>query len=165
MPAVSLRDGWYLVEPRVERLLGKVGTDPDSVEFGYAAVRDGLVAAARPSAVEDALDELEADLEKRLGTVRDAGTDELPGLAASVSATEKAVRSAVDGLRKSIDSEAARRQEILLNQLDRLRSNLVPGGEPQERAVGSIGFLARYGPGLVDRLMGPGRVAGTRGAD
>ena len=165
MPAVSLRDGWYLLEPRVERLLGKVGTDPDAVEFSYAALRESLVGAARPSTVDDALDELHSEVERRLGAVREAGSDELPGLAASVRATEKAVRTAIEGLRRAIDADAARRQETLLNQLERLRSNLVPGGDPQERAVGCIGFLARYGSDLVDQLVGRSRVAGTRGAD
>jgi bacillithiol biosynthesis cysteine-adding enzyme BshC len=165
MPAVALRDGWYLLEPRVDRLLRKLETDPVSVESDFRELREALIARARPEAVDRALDELAAVLDIHLDAVETAGAAELPGLAATVSKTHKAVLGTIADLRRTIDTHAVGQQETALKQLDRLRANLVPGGSPQERALGSVGFLARYGTAFIHDLLDDGRVAGTRGQD
>ena len=47
---------------------------------------------------------------------------------------------------------AKRRDETLRRQFERVRAQAFPGGLPQEREVGFVSFLARYGPALVERL-------------
>ena len=39
-----------------------------------------------------------------------------------------------------------------MNVLKHAQAQAFPGGTPQERVVGSISFLNKYGPSLVDRL-------------
>jgi uncharacterized protein YllA (UPF0747 family) len=48
---------------------------------------------------------------------------------------------------------AKRRDETLRRQFTRTQAQLFPLGHPQERTLGVIFFLNRYGPALVDRLL------------
>jgi len=70
-----------------------------------------------------------------------------------------AVRSTLsrmqDDLKKlhgKIIQAAKRKDETLRRQFHHARAQAFPGGHPQEREVGFVYFLNKYGPGLVDRL-------------
>jgi uncharacterized protein YllA (UPF0747 family) len=48
---------------------------------------------------------------------------------------------------------AKKKDETLRRQFQHAQAQAFPGGEPQERAIGFISFLNKYGPALVDRLL------------
>ena len=56
-------------------------------------------------------------------------------------------------LRGKIIQGAKRRDETLRRQFSRARSQSFPGGTPQERSIGSIYFVNRYGDAFLDRLL------------
>ena len=49
---------------------------------------------------------------------------------------------------------AKKRDETLRRQFTRAQAQMFPHGHPQERTLGVVYFLNRYGPALVDRLLG-----------
>jgi uncharacterized protein YllA (UPF0747 family) len=87
--------------------------------------------------------------------------DQLSASVRQVDATlEAAARSTLgrmqDDLKKlhgKIIQAAKRKDETLRRQFQHAQAQAFPGGEPQERAVGFVSFLNRYGPTLVDRLL------------
>ena len=56
-------------------------------------------------------------------------------------------------LRGKIISAAKKRDETLRRQFFRAQSQAFPDGIPQERAIGTVSLLNRYGPALVGRLL------------
>ena len=48
---------------------------------------------------------------------------------------------------------AKRKDETLRRQFHRTQGQLFPNGQPQEREVGAVWLLNRYGPAAVDRLV------------
>ena len=56
-------------------------------------------------------------------------------------------------LRGKVISAAKKRDETLRRQFFRAQAQAFPDGLPQERALGSIAMLNRYGPAFVHRLM------------
>ena len=48
---------------------------------------------------------------------------------------------------------AKKRDETLRRQFSRAQAQMFPSGQPQERTLGMVFFLNRYGPALVDRLL------------
>ena len=48
---------------------------------------------------------------------------------------------------------AKKRDDTLRRQFVRAQTQIFPLGEPQERALGVVFFLNRYGPALVPRLL------------
>ena len=53
-------------------------------------------------------------------------------------------------MEKRLLQHLKRRQETELIQIARARTAVMPDGKPQERVYGVIGYLARYGPGVLD---------------
>ncbi|HZA35603.1 MAG TPA: bacillithiol biosynthesis BshC, partial [Vicinamibacterales bacterium] len=59
----------------------------------------------------------------------------------------------LDTLHAKVLQAAKRRDETLRRQFLHVRAQAFPGGQPQERAVGGVSFLGRYGPAVVARLL------------
>ena len=86
--------------------------------------------------------------------------DTLAGAVAQLDATlEAAARSTLgrmqDDLKKlqgKIIQAAKRKDETLRRQFKHAQAQAFPGGQPQEREIGFVYFLNKYGAGLVDRL-------------
>jgi len=55
-------------------------------------------------------------------------------------------------LHTKIIQAAKRKDETLRRQYHHARAQVFPGGHPQEREIGFVYFLNKYGPTLVDRL-------------
>jgi bacillithiol biosynthesis cysteine-adding enzyme BshC len=141
-----------LVEPRVTRTLEKLDLSLAEV-LANGSLDDRLAQHAVPREFGRAA----ADLRAALTT----GYDRVIAEIGTVDSTlEKPARStmgqALGGLaelEKRVLQAAKRRQAEALGQLDRVRTALAPGGQPQERVLGLPGFLARYGRGLLDELV------------
>jgi uncharacterized protein YllA (UPF0747 family) len=70
-------------------------------------------------------------------------------------ATRAALGRMQDDLKKlhgKIIQAAKRKDDTLRRQFQHAQAQAFPAGEPQERAVGFVYFLNKYGPALVDRL-------------
>ena len=48
---------------------------------------------------------------------------------------------------------AKKKDETLRRQFARTQAQVFPLGHPQERTLGTVYFLNRYGPGVIDRLL------------
>ncbi len=70
-------------------------------------------------------------------------------------ATRSTLGRMQDDLKKlhgKIIQAAKRKDETLRRQFKHAQAQAFPGGQPQEREIGFVYFLNKYGPALVDRL-------------
>jgi bacillithiol synthase len=153
LPEVVPRSSWRLVEPRVDRWLGKVAAAAAELADGGDAVVRRLVAGHRPPSVAAAIEKLRAGLDRDFGRVEAAAGEELPGIRSAVGKARKSAFDSVSELEGTVDARVRERQEILVSQARRAAAHLYPGGRPQERVVGPWPFLARYGPGFLSELV------------
>jgi uncharacterized protein YllA (UPF0747 family) len=61
-----------------------------------------------------------------------------------------------DDLKKlhgKIIQAAKRKDDTLRRQFQHVQAQAFPDGQPQERMVGFVQFLNKYGPELIDRLI------------
>jgi bacillithiol biosynthesis cysteine-adding enzyme BshC len=154
VPEVAPRASWRVVEPRVDRWLGRIGAEATDLSDGGASVVSRLVAEGRPKAVGQALESLRGSLEDGFAGLEERTEEELPGLRAAVGKARKGALDAVSGLETTIDARVRERREILVSHAGRAAALLYPGGRPQERVVGPWSFLARYGPSFLRSLAG-----------
>ena len=56
-------------------------------------------------------------------------------------------------LHAKVVQAAKRKDETLRRQFYHARAQTFPGGHSQEREIGFVTFLNKYGPALVDRLL------------
>jgi uncharacterized protein YllA (UPF0747 family) len=87
----------------------------------------------------------------------DALAREVPRIDATLEgATRSTLSRMQDDLKKlhgKIVQAAKRKDETLRRQFHHARAQAFPGGQPQEREIGFVTFLNKYGPDLVDRLL------------
>jgi bacillithiol synthase len=105
-----------------------------------------------PGSVEDAFGEVSRTVEAGMLTLVDALPAIDPTLAGAARGALGRMQHDLTVLHGKIIQGAKRRDETLRRQFARVRAQAFPDGHPQERAVGFVYFLNRYGPALVDRL-------------
>jgi bacillithiol synthase len=144
LPALVPRPGVTIVEPSVRRALAGLGVPPEAV------VADG--AAGFPDSL---FPEPEGLLELR------RAADSLPESdAAAIRRKREAVHKAVRLYGEALEREAAARTETTAARRAKALAALRPGDQLQERTCSPLPWIARYGPGLLDRWLaavaGPG---------
>ena len=153
MPLMQQRASATLLDSNAARFLARHDVSLEVLRAQDEAALNALLETQLPPGVEASLTEVTHQLEQRMERV-----------AASVKAIdatlENAARSALsrmqDDLKKlhgKIIQAAKKKDETLRRQFQHAQAQAFPGGEPQERAIGFVSFLNKYGPPLVDRLL------------
>ncbi len=152
MPLMVSRVSATLLDSAGVRFLSKHDVALEALHAQDESVLNHLLEAALPADVEEAYQAAAAAIEGPMQTLVQA----VPAIDATL---EGAARSAagrinheLQGLRTKIIHAAKRRDDTLRRQFTRTRAQAFPGGHAQERSIGFVSFLNRYGPGLVDQL-------------
>jgi bacillithiol synthase len=80
------------------------------------------------------------------------GMDETLGRAAKVSGSKMLYQ--MNRLRRMASTFELQKETSLRKHAEAITLNVFPNGHPQERVVAGIWFMAKYGDGLVERLVG-----------
>jgi bacillithiol synthase len=152
LPLIQPRATATILDSAGMRFLTRYQVPFESLEPQDERALNDLLTALLPPAVERAVQDAEAAIAARLEAVIGAVPAIDPTLEGAARSTLGKIEHDMKALRSKILQAAKRRDETLRRQFVRVRAQAFPGGEPQERSVGSISFLNRYGPALIDRL-------------
>jgi bacillithiol biosynthesis cysteine-adding enzyme BshC len=152
MPLIQQRATATLLDANAARFLLRHDVPLPQLRAQDESALNQLLESQLPPGVDAALQDVLRLLEERM--------EQLAASVTAIDATlEGATRSALgrmqDDLRKlhgKVIQAAKRKDETLRRQFQHAQAQAFPGGEPQERAVGFIYFLNKYGPALVERL-------------
>lgn len=141
-----------IVEPKTQRLLEKHGISVTDVFAGPEALRRQLAARALPQDLQAAFEATNQSLTTNLGAIRDK-IEKLDRTL--VDAAQTAISKMQHQLEK-LQTQAARAEalkgELVVRHADALSEALYPEKALQERGVGGIYFVARYGGELLRQL-------------
>jgi bacillithiol biosynthesis cysteine-adding enzyme BshC len=153
MPLVQQRATATIVDSNAMRFLSKHDVALDALRAQDEAALNELLIAQLPASVEVAIQVAGDTIEQRM----DALAREVPRIDATLEGAARSTLSRMqDDLKKlhaKIVQAAKRKDETLRRQFHHARAQVFPDGHPQERAIGFVTFLNKYGPGLVDRLL------------
>jgi bacillithiol biosynthesis cysteine-adding enzyme BshC len=153
MPLMYQRGTATLLDANAARFLGRHNVSFEQLRAQDESALNQLLESQLPPGIDASLQDVSQLLETRM--------EQLAAGVTQVDATlEAAVRSALgrmqDDLKKlhgKIIQAAKRKDDTLRRQFQHAQAQAFPGGTPQERAVGFVYFLNKYGPALVDRLF------------
>lgn len=152
MPLIQQRATATLLDSNSMRFLTRHDFPLENLRAQDEAALNQLLEAQLPASVEHSLEEAARVLAERMEALAQA----VPQIDATL---EGAARSALgrmqDDLKKlhgKIIQAAKRKDETLRRQFRHAQAQAFPGGHPQERTIGFVYFLNKYGPALVDRL-------------
>jgi uncharacterized protein YllA (UPF0747 family) len=125
----------------------------ESLHAQDESVLNRLLEAALPRAVEEAHQAAMAALEGPVQALVRAVPAIDPTLEGAARSVAGKISHELQGLHTKIIHAAKRRDDTLRRQFTRTRSQAFPNGQAQERTIGFVSFLNRYGHGLVDHLV------------
>ena len=142
-----------LVEPSIGAVLDRHELRVPGVLTTAEDLAQRLGARAMPIAGKRKLAAVGNAMDRELTALTDylASVDESLGRSAAVSGSK--MRYQMNRLRRMAATFELQKEASLRKHADALVLNLFPNGHPQERVLAGAWFLARYGEGLIDRLV------------
>ncbi len=153
MPLMYPRGSATLLDSAGARFLRKYDVAIQSLQAQDESTLNHLLEAQLPAEVEAAYQDTSEAIEERLARLIAAVPAIDPTLEGAARSVQGKVRHELQGLHHKIIHAAKRRDETLRRQFARARAQAFPGGHAQERTIGFVYYLNRYGQALVDRLL------------
>jgi len=153
MPLMYQRATATLADSATVRFLNKYELPLTALRAQDEAALNQLLESQLPPTVEQSLSAAAGAIDERMAAVAAAVPQIDPTLEGAVKSTLGKLQHEVHSLHNKVIQAAKRRDETLRRQFQRAQALTFPQGHPQEREVGFVWFLNRYGPALVDRLI------------
>ena len=156
-PVVVPRGSLLALEAKVTRVLDKYGLQADELREG-----DALLSRFARDQVPD---DVSGGLARWRGAVESCATELIrtsaeidPVLKGAVAKARNSGLAALGALEKKIVRAVKRSSETTWNQIAKARVHLWPEGKPQDRILGPLQYLMRYGRGFVSMALSEIRV-------
>jgi bacillithiol synthase len=143
-----------LVEPRQAKLLERYGMTLADVFIGPEKLREAIAARALPESITKSFDAAAEHLERALELVQGPLEKLDRTLVDAASNAGVKMRHQIQALREKAARAEARRDSELQRHADELSTLLYPNKDLQEREIGSLYFLLKYGTGVVEKAKG-----------
>ncbi|HYE88843.1 MAG TPA: bacillithiol biosynthesis cysteine-adding enzyme BshC [Vicinamibacterales bacterium] len=153
MPLMYQRATATLADSATLRFLSKYELPITALRAQDESALNQLLENQLPPTVEQALRAVATLIDERMEAVGVAVPQIDPTLEGAVKSTLGKLQHEVQALHNKVIQAAKRRDDTLRRQFQRAQALTFPQGHPQEREIGFVWFLNRYGPALVDRLM------------
>ena len=141
-----------LVEPKTQRLLEKHGISVTDTFNGPEALRQEIAARSLPADLKAAFESAKEAFDSKLLTVK----EKLEKLDRTLVDAAETARSKMQHQLEKLYSQAARAEaqkgELVSRHADHLSQAIYPDKGLQERGIGGIYFVARYGRELLHQL-------------
>ena len=152
MPLIQPRATATILDSNSMRFLARHEVPFESLRAQDEAALNQLLDAQLPASVGAALDDAARVAGDRMETLAQAVAQIDSTLEGAARSTATRMQDELRKLHNKIIQAAKRKDETLRRQFKHGQAQAFPGGHPQEREVGFVYFLNKYGPGLVDRL-------------
>jgi uncharacterized protein YllA (UPF0747 family) len=150
VPLVVPRWSSTILEPRIERLLDRLGVRREELAEPHA-VESRLARAAIPNEITAAIEGLRDDAAKDVADIAAADREKLIPPAA-LEGMQQLIRRRIERLFRRYTAAVKRREEQLMRDVATARASLFPDGKRQERVLNFIPFLSRNGRPLLDAM-------------
>jgi len=152
MPLIYLRPSATLLDSSAMRFLSRQQVPLEALRPQDDAALNQLLESQLPPSVEASIAAAGSQVTERLEAVAAAISQVDPTLEGAARSTAGRMHDDLKKLHNKVIQAAKRKDETLRRQFEHAQAQAFPAGHPQERAVGLVYFLNKYGPGLIDRL-------------
>lgn len=153
MPLMYPRASATLIDAAAARFLSRHEFPIEDLQPQDESALNRLLESLLPKTVEQALADADASVRRTMERVIEVIPEVDPTLAGAAKTTLGKMEHDLRALHNKVIQAAKKRDETLRRQFSRAQAQIFPLGHPQERTLGVVFFLNRYGPALVDRLI------------
>src|SRR5947208_787698 len=141
-----------IIEARIDKVLSKHGLTPADFAGQPGTLEAKIAKAELPAALAESLKALRNDVESRFARISGEVQQLDPTLERTVQSARNAALAGTNEIEKKLVASLKRTQGTQVSQLARARAALRPDGQPQERVLTAVSFLARYSGSLLDEI-------------
>ena len=142
-----------LLEPRIEKLLDKYKLNLQDLFHGEYQLRDELADRSLPPELKLDFERGRLAVEEAMQRISESLQKLDPTLVEAAKRAANKMRYQVGRLEKRAAQAELRREEILTRHAAQIENALYPRKTLQEREIAGLYFHAKYGAGLIDRLI------------
>jgi bacillithiol biosynthesis cysteine-adding enzyme BshC len=153
MPLFFPRTSATLLDSGATRFLRKYDVPFEELRTPGESALNKLLEAQLPASVEVSLRDAGAQIDDAMTRVMQALPQLDPTLAGAAKTTLGKMEHELGSLHTKVIHAAKKRHDVLRRQFVRAQAQAFPEGHPQERTLGCVYFLNKYGPGLVALLL------------
>jgi bacillithiol synthase len=153
MPLMVPRTTATLLDSGATRFLSKYGVPFQDLRTPDESALNKLLESQLPASVEQSLRDAATQTQQSMARVVEALPSLDPTLEGAAKTTLGKMEHELRSLHSKVIHAAKKRDETLRRQFVRAQAQAFPQGHPQERTLGVVYFLNKYGPGLVDLLL------------
>lgn len=153
MPLMYQRATATIVDANVMRFLSRHDLRLESLRPQDEGALNQLLEAQIPPAVTMSMDDAVRAVSERMEMLSRAVVQLDSTLEGAARSAATRMQDDLKKLHAKIVQAMKRRDETVRRQFRNAQAQAFPGGHPQERALGFVYFLNKYGDGLVDRLL------------
>jgi uncharacterized protein YllA (UPF0747 family) len=154
IPRIAPRWSTTIIEPRIRKCLDELRLSPEDLADPHAPETRTARERVAPG-VDAAIQLLRADLARALGALRTADGGLLS--ARALEGAQRGIEHRIERLERRVLAGVKRRESALMHDIAVVRGSLYPGGIRQERRQAFVPLLAKYGPVLLDDMLGAAR--------
>jgi bacillithiol biosynthesis cysteine-adding enzyme BshC len=152
MPLMQQRATATLVDSNTMRFLTRHDFPVEALRAQDEGALNQLLESQLPASVEASLEDAARVVAERMEALAEAVPQIDPTLEGATRSTLGRMQDDLKRLHAKIIQAAKRKDETLRRQFKHAQAQAFPDGHPQERTVGFVYFLNKYGSTLVDRL-------------
>jgi bacillithiol biosynthesis cysteine-adding enzyme BshC len=152
MPLIQQRATATLVDANTMKFLTRHEFPFEALRAQDEAALNELLTAQLPASVEASMQDAARAVEDQIGRLAQEVSQVDATLEGAARSTLTRMQDDLKKLHGKVIQAAKRKDETLRRQYHHARTLAFPGGHPQEREIGFVCFLNKYGPSLVDRL-------------
>ena len=153
MPLMFPRTTATLLDSGAARFLAKYGLPIEELRTPDESALNKLLESQLPASVEQSLRDAATQTQQAMSRVIDALPALDPTLEGAARTTLGKMEHDLRSLHSKVIHAAKKRDDTLRRQFHRAQAQAFPQGHPQERTLGVVYFLNKYGPGVVDLLL------------
>ena len=152
MPLIHQRSSATILDANAMRFLSRHELPLESLHAQDESELNRLLAAQIPPDAEQSIEKAGRAIDECMEAVATAISKIDATLDAAARSTRGRMQDDLKKLRGKLLQAVKRKDETVRRQFLHAQAQAFPGGHPQERDVGFIYFLNKYGGGFVDRL-------------
>ena len=152
MPLIQPRASATILDANAMRFLTRQDVSFASLRAQDEAALNALLQAQLPPGLEQAMQDATTAVDTCMAALAASVRQLDPTLDAATASAQGRMQDDLKKLHGKIIQAAKRKHDTLRRQFTHAQAQAFPGGHPQEREIGFVAFLNRYGPSLVERL-------------
>ncbi|MEX2600589.1 MAG: bacillithiol biosynthesis cysteine-adding enzyme BshC [Balneolaceae bacterium] len=153
MPVILPRFSASLIEPAIDRILEKLPFEAGDFQNRIEDLESAYIEKVDRLDVET----LFTDWKEQVSTITSKKVEQIKTIDPTLStAADKAgtlFENELNQLKGKVYKSMKREEEIQLNRIRRIKENLFPDNGLQERSVGFLCYMNKYGPDIWNRLL------------